>query len=998
MRKLFGSVFLLGALLVSGFAHAAVTISETDTARIINVKVDGVKFSKTKLNNRSFYRAELEGVGQHAATLYKAGKPELPVVRFLHKGMRPIVTVGGSTKLDSAPKKGLLAPAQISAAKIRGASPKFSFNASAYKTDHFIAKENFTVDRIGSIHGEAVYMITLHPLAYNPVKNDFEFRNEFNITMPKAKVKANSSGQDIFVIVAGQQFKSSTALFNLVNSKSYLGFDVRVFYMGEDVSSPETIRAKLQEVYAEVGNRLKYALMVGDAADVPGKSSSYINGTTDHYYSAIDTNDYDNDILTPDIAVGRFAVSTEADLAAVVDKNIRYETGAFAREAWLKNVSFLATNDRWQVAEGTHNYAIENYTEHKGYTGIFPQENMPGGDRLYAITHRVPNEVVQTALQAGRSIINYSGHGATTYWDAPSVRQADVRAISDDSALPFVISNACITGQYTISESFAETWQRHPYGSIVFWGSMDNTYWDEDDILEKAMYDGIYRDGLQTFGEITMYSLEQHALHYGGAGRSKYYWETYHHFGDPSLRLRTERPSSVTINGMTEAPVGMSQLEYLVKDESGVAVSGANVVIKMMDSNYVQVKTTSADGRVTFDIPTDAAPGQEFIVSAFGQNIKATDHLLRMISPNQPFLNVQSMMVNDRSEMKVGPSEVVEAKIGVKNVGLVDTAGADIRIVSITGPASVDRAVVTIPALAAGEEVDLANDFFKIMVNDDAQTGEQITIKFEWMTSEGVGGETTRYLTIARAALQVLLIDHGNPANPEIGGIRPGDSGTVWLTVKNTGNHSIIDGSFSVNGGACIANTVGQFEIAKLAPGEEMRIAQGVNTAIDAACSNGELAELNLSGMTNGFGMDVPLDSMGSFPVGVISYVEMEVNGIGTAIPDDGAAVESEMHLTANGLITDIGITLDISHTYIGDLTIDLVGPNGVSVRLHDREGGSNDNIRKTFGMGGTVVSDLANFDGTSPNGIWKLVVQDHAGSDTGVLNAIKLVIKGYVD
>ena len=206
---------------------------------------------------------------------------------------------------------------------------------------------------------------------------------------------------------------------------------------------------------------------------------------------------------------------------------------------WLANVSFLATNDRWELAEGTHNYVIDTYTKKLGYTGTFPSVGEAGGDKLYAITNNAGNKEVMSNITKGRSIINYSGHGATTYWDAPRVEQSDVKSLtSATSSLPFVISNACVTGDYRVHDSFAETWQKQEWGAVMYYGSMDSTYWDEDDILERRMFDGIFTAGKLTFGDITTNGMSEVWKQYGGAGRSSYYWETYHMFGDPSIALR----------------------------------------------------------------------------------------------------------------------------------------------------------------------------------------------------------------------------------------------------------------------------------------------------------------------------------------------------------------------------------------------------------------------------------------------------------------------------
>jgi hypothetical protein len=102
-----------------------------------------------------------------------------------------------------------------------------------------------------------------------------------------------------------------------------------------------------------------------------------------------------------------------------------------------------------------------------------------------------------------------------------------------------VISNSCITGNFRVKEVYAETWLRHPRGAIAFWGSMDNTYWTEDDILEKNLYKGIFTLNKRRFDDMQQYALGEFWRHFGGRGYSSYYWESYVTFGDPTLELRT---------------------------------------------------------------------------------------------------------------------------------------------------------------------------------------------------------------------------------------------------------------------------------------------------------------------------------------------------------------------------------------------------------------------------------------------------------------------------
>jgi len=81
-------------------------------------------------------------------------------------------------------------------------------------------------------------------------------------------------------------------------------------------------------------------------------------------------------------------------------------------------------------------------------------------------------------------------------------------------------------------------------------------------------------------------------------------------------------------------------------------------------------------------------------------------------------------------------------------------------------------------------------------------------------------------------------------------------------------------------------------------------------------------------------------------------------------------------------------VNVDITHTYRGDLEIQLVAPNGETATLSNLAGGSADNF---------IVTDLdvsSSFTlGSAASGPWKLRVRDLAKGDTGTINAFSLSI-----
>ncbi|MFE7513445.1 S8 family serine peptidase [Streptomyces sp. NPDC057540] len=98
----------------------------------------------------------------------------------------------------------------------------------------------------------------------------------------------------------------------------------------------------------------------------------------------------------------------------------------------------------------------------------------------------------------------------------------------------------------------------------------------------------------------------------------------------------------------------------------------------------------------------------------------------------------------------------------------------------------------------------------------------------------------------------------------------------------------------------------------------------------------------------------------------------------------DNATVESP--ITVSGVTGNAPATLkvgvDIKHTYIGDLKVDLVAPDGSVYTLHNRTGSGTDNIAQTYTV--NASSEVA-------NGVWKLRVNDNASQDTGKIDAWNL-------
>ncbi|AEH00611.1 reprolysin-like metallopeptidase [Lacinutrix sp. 5H-3-7-4] len=121
-----------------------------------------------------------------------------------------------------------------------------------------------------------------------------------------------------------------------------------------------------------------------------------------------------------------------------------------------------------------------------------------------------------------------------------------------------------------------------------------------------------------------------------------------------------------------------------------------------------------------------------------------------------------------------------------------------------------------------------------------------------------------------------------------------------------------------------------------------------------------------------------------------------------------GNSYVSTINVGANFPITDVNVTIDITHSWSGDLDITLTSPAGTVVELTSDNGGSGDNYTATVfdqeGTDGPITGgsapftgnfvpegDLSTIYGELSGGDWILTVVDDANLDGGTWNSFDL-------
>ena len=132
------------------------------------------------------------------------------------------------------------------------------------------------------------------------------------------------------------------------------------------------------------------------------------------------------------------------------------------------------------------------------------------------------------------------------------------------------------------------------------------------------------------------------------------------------------------------------------------------------------------------------------------------------------------------------------------------------------------------------------------------------------------------------------------------------------------------------------------------------------------------------------------------------------------AIPDSTpGGVQDTINIPGSFVLTDVNVSLNVTHTWVGDLIFTVESPSATSVTIVDRPGNpasgfgcsGNDinavlddeagsSVEDECGAGtptinGTFIPNnpLSAFDGQDALGVWTITASDNAGGDTGTLN-----------
>ncbi|MES2485054.1 MAG: C25 family cysteine peptidase, partial [Bacteroidota bacterium] len=337
-----------------------------------------------------------------------------------------------------------------------------------------------------------------------------------------------------------------THLTALANWKVESGIKTIITPLSEVGSTPEGIKAYIQEYYAE-NPGLVYVLLAGDHQNLPSYSYGISGGGealwSDTYYAQLEGDDF-----YPEVLIGRFS-GTTYDVDNMVSRTLEYETAPLEGD-WMTRVVGIGSNEGdgygddgepdWQHLRNIGNKLLAN-----GYT--YAYEFFDGSHGENDGEESPANYMISDAVNDGVGLINYTGHGATNEFSTGAYTNTHVYGLTNAGMYPFVVSVACNNGTFTTGTSICEAWlttqnQGVPTGAIAACGSSILMAWAEPMQTQDEMTELIIR----TNPDVKKYALGD--LFYSGqlsmlqtyneSATAIEIMQTWVFFGDPSVTYR----------------------------------------------------------------------------------------------------------------------------------------------------------------------------------------------------------------------------------------------------------------------------------------------------------------------------------------------------------------------------------------------------------------------------------------------------------------------------
>lgn len=698
-------------------------------------------------------------VAQDASPLLEMGSPDLPklaqsfIIPDKEKMAlkiigRDFIEIGN---IEIAPSKGNLQ---------RSMDP----TTIEYTWNDTYTKDEFYPKSLGELNDPYIFRdfrgqtVWIYPYQYNPVQKVLRIYTKLEIEISNTgepgmnqKIHASQKLDKSYSNIYQKQFlnyKSSAkyapifdegkmlvvshpdfmdAMQEFVAWKRQKGMDVEMVSLDSIGYASILIKNFVKEYYLEKG--LTFLLLVGDSKHI---SPLYKSGDSDAAYGQIEGDD-----SYPEVFVGRFSAESDLDLAVQIQRTLFYERDIDENADWLGKAIGIASNeggvgigDDDEKDRDHMNFIREDLLSY-GHLQV-DQIYDPGA---YALK-------VQEAINEGRGLINYVGHGSNTEWVTSGFDPSEINELENEYKYPYIFDVACVNGNFKGLTCFAEAFVRAhndsvPTGAVAIIASTINQDWappmDAQDEMVDILVESYDTNVKRSFGGVTINGCMHMNDNYGASGSAM--TDTWTIFGDPSLILRTKQPEKMVVAHTEVIISGMASFSVECDVDSAYAV--------LSNSDSIIGAAYVVKGKVDFDISTLTT---EFTatLTLTAYNKVTYQTTLDVVVAEGPYIVVNNIQFNDQTRIANGQleyNEEVTLDFELENVGLSDAFDLTATLVQYTHYVTMHSNCEnqTIGTIASGEVLN-TSDKFTISISDSVFN--QMNLRFELVITSGASNES----------------------------------------------------------------------------------------------------------------------------------------------------------------------------------------------------------------------------------------------------------------
>ncbi|MCB0823051.1 MAG: T9SS type A sorting domain-containing protein [Bacteroidales bacterium] len=492
--------------------------------------------------------------------------------------------------------------------------------------------------------------------------------NGKNIPDGMPAMNANrENGACNYIIITHDEFFAEAE--QLAEWKRQLGYTVEIVSKSSWTSAE--VKSEIQTRYNMWDPHPDFFLIIGDhtgAYAVPGniKQDPFYG---DNYASDLDYACMDgNDDWHPDIAHGRISVSSALEAEIIIDKIVNYEQEPPDDPSFYANVLTCAQyqdddNNGYADRRFTHTSedinsylsAVQGYTAERIYytSTAANKTNLHYNAGYYSMGELLPAEIrtagfnwsggsydITSSINDGKLIVFHRDHGYVggSGWAHPFYTTGSMENLANGILLPVVFSINCHTGEFQLSNCFAEKLLRmENKGAVGVVAAAYYSFSGYNDAFSIGMIDAIWpnpglyanfgsggtgntytlgtTDHFLTMGEVLNQGLYAMETNWSGSSTSnKYTFNLFHWFGDPSMKLWTSNPNDQPIEATHNDEIYCDQNVFTIQNSEPGALATL-----LMDETLIAVQELdeSGNGLLGYEI---TIPGEDVILTISKHN------------------------------------------------------------------------------------------------------------------------------------------------------------------------------------------------------------------------------------------------------------------------------------------------------------------------------------------------------------------------------------------